>query len=322
MRRSSNDARVALAALVIAAGLGTTAPARATDDSADAHLRAGLALRREHKNLEALEEFRQAYVLAPTPQASAQIGLAEQALALWIDAEVDLQVALSAKDDEWIARNREPIEAALRTIDDELGWLTVAASDPQAMIALDGTALGKGSWNVRIPVGVHDVLVSAAQATGPVHQNIQVSAHEHVRVVVLVPPPVAVPATLGATATAVSGPLEPIAMPGPTPQPAQRIAGYTAGALGVAGLATSFVLGGLALHERAVVDAHCADKHCDSQGLAAGQVGPSLATGSTIAFAAGVVSLGAGTALVLTAPSPHATHAPSSGMIAVRLTLP
>jgi hypothetical protein len=47
----------------------------------------GVQLRREHRDAEALEQFRQADKLNPAPRIKAQIGLAEQALAQWVEAE-------------------------------------------------------------------------------------------------------------------------------------------------------------------------------------------------------------------------------------------
>jgi len=68
----------------VAVGLATilawgTAAAQGTDP-ADAAIRRGVDLRRQGQDDQALQEFKKAYELSPSPRALAQIGLAEQAL--------------------------------------------------------------------------------------------------------------------------------------------------------------------------------------------------------------------------------------------------
>src|SRR6266705_1743487 len=96
--------RTAARALVLApllAVLIVPAPARA--DDADALIKQGVELRRAGNDQQALERFRRAYDLAPTPRALAQMGLAEQALARWVDGEAHLAKALIAPQDAWIS---------------------------------------------------------------------------------------------------------------------------------------------------------------------------------------------------------------------------
>src|SRR5689334_14201627 len=75
--------------------LAWATPAHADgDESADRLLKRGVELRKAGKDDEALEAFRAAYTSRPSPRAQAQIGLAEQALGRWGDAERDLSEAL------------------------------------------------------------------------------------------------------------------------------------------------------------------------------------------------------------------------------------
>ncbi|HEX4352161.1 MAG TPA: tetratricopeptide repeat protein, partial [Polyangiales bacterium] len=69
-------------------------PLRA-EDSADALISQGVALRKQGKNAEALVDFQRAYQISPSPRAQAQIALAEQALGDWIAAEDGLVSALA-----------------------------------------------------------------------------------------------------------------------------------------------------------------------------------------------------------------------------------
>src|SRR3982751_2270792 len=93
--------RGALAVVLIAGALvGAARQARA--DDAEPLIRRGIELRRAGRDAEALEQFRQANQLAPSPRAAAQIGLAEQALGRWLDADGHLRAALAAPSDPWI----------------------------------------------------------------------------------------------------------------------------------------------------------------------------------------------------------------------------
>src|SRR6476646_6198916 len=95
------------------------------DTSSREMVEKGIQLRREHRDAEALEEFRRADRLNPAPRIRAQIGLAEQALAQWVDAEKDLAQALSAHDDPWIRERSEALGAALHNIQQHLGSLKI-----------------------------------------------------------------------------------------------------------------------------------------------------------------------------------------------------
>jgi Flp pilus assembly protein TadD len=63
---------------VLVLAVAAVAYAQPSDpDALDQH---GIALRRQRRDAEALEEFRRSYALRPTPRTLAQIGFAEQAL--------------------------------------------------------------------------------------------------------------------------------------------------------------------------------------------------------------------------------------------------
>ena len=307
--RPSSSSFAALVACVFAFELFAV-PARGDDDTPDAHLQLGLALRREHKNEEALNEFRRAFALAPTPRARAQIGFAEQALARWVDADRDLHAALEARDDAWVSKNLEPIESALATIDERLGWLTMICDAAHYHVALDGVPLEAGcAGRVRVVAGSHVIQVTSDRGP-PLERHVDVAPRAEPRVVLVSP-----------ESEAAAPPSDAIARPSPAahvPSSTQRTIGYAAGVAGIVGIATGLVLGAVALQERVTVQDHCPDKRCDATGLAAGQVGASLASWSTIAFVAGGISLGAAVTLVLTSPSPRAV--PSG--VAIRIAWP
>jgi hypothetical protein len=84
-----------------------------------------------------------------------------------------------------------------------------------------------------------------------------------------------------------------------------RTVGFVLAGLGVTGIAAGSVTGILALHDKNVVDGNCnpARNGCNPTGFAAAQDGKTMATVSTIGFAAAALSLAAGAWLVITNPS-------------------
>jgi hypothetical protein len=78
--------------------------------------------------------------------------------------------------------------------------------------------------------------------------------------------------------------------------------GYVLGGVGIAGLVTGAVAGALVLQKKGVVEEHCdADKRCDDEGIDATQSGKTLGVVTTVGLVSGVVGLGAGAYLILSA---------------------
>jgi tetratricopeptide (TPR) repeat protein len=83
---------------------------------ADAAISKGVELRRQNKDEEALAQFQRAYKISATPRAKAQMGLAEQAIGRWADAERDLDEAMTQASDPWIIRQRAVLTEAMAVI--------------------------------------------------------------------------------------------------------------------------------------------------------------------------------------------------------------
>ena len=121
-------ARIPFGTLLFVFTVGLAARAGAQEErnaDADAAIEAGVSLRRQGRNEEALESFQRAYRLAPNPRAQAQMGLARQAIGQWANAESDLLEALKHPGDPWIARQRKVLEGAVVAIRRHLGGLAV-----------------------------------------------------------------------------------------------------------------------------------------------------------------------------------------------------
>jgi hypothetical protein len=166
-RRSSTDlARHRLLAASIAwlAPILATPSVFAQDTDAEALTSQGIALRRVHKNAEAIDIFRRAYALSPSPRIRAHLGLAEQAAGQWIEAERDIGEGLEAHDDPWIAKNRATLEQALGVVVGHLGWIDVRTAVGDTEIWINGTPLPRDARadSIRVVAGTNVVEVRAS----------------------------------------------------------------------------------------------------------------------------------------------------------------
>ena len=146
---------IAVAAVLSAAALSSPARADSHDDAeADAAIKRGVELRRHAKDQDALEEFRKAYALVKSPRALAQVGLAEQALGRWVDAENDLAEAMASKSDPWIRKNLSTLNGAVDVIRKHLGSLDVIGP-AGAELLIDGHSAGTLplAKPARVPIG-------------------------------------------------------------------------------------------------------------------------------------------------------------------------
>lgn len=161
--------RVGHASLVVLVlGALTARSASAQDAAADPETRAaelverGLDLRESGDDVQARTLMTQAYDLAPTPRTSAQLGLVEQALGLWPDAERHLQQALTHADDEWIRSHRRALGHAVEIIGEHLGTLEVLANVPGATVSVHGSVVATlPSAPLRVQVGPTEIVVAA-----------------------------------------------------------------------------------------------------------------------------------------------------------------
>jgi len=181
----STTARLCALSLVTAF-LFLAKPVCAGDPASDSLVQEGVSLRRRGFDDEALELFERAYALEPAPRTLAQIGFAQQALGLWVEAEMSLREALGAQDDAWIIRNAILLRAALAVVEQHLGWLAVDTEPDNAAVSVNGRVVEIGV-PVRLPAGA---TIIEARAVGHVATRVVVNviAGEHVAVRVVVEP--------------------------------------------------------------------------------------------------------------------------------------
>jgi PEGA domain len=137
------------------------APARADAQAdADALITKGVELREKGKDDQALAVFRQALARSPSARARAQVGLAEQALGMWVLAETDLAAALAVDGDAWIAKNRTALEGALAVVRKHIATLEVRGAE-MAEVYIDGVHLGTGPGPFHVEAGRRTLEVRA-----------------------------------------------------------------------------------------------------------------------------------------------------------------
>jgi hypothetical protein len=106
----------------------------------------GLQARRDGNDEQALALFTQAWERSRSPRARAQIGLAEQALGHFADAETHLREALGATNDPWVRERRAALEEAIAAVGARLGTLDLRCNVPDAVVRIDGREI------VRLPL--------------------------------------------------------------------------------------------------------------------------------------------------------------------------
>ena len=206
-----------LTLVLVSMPLRTLAEPPSPKAQSDQLISEGIELRRQHKDEEALERFRKALDLAPSPRAHAQVGFAEQAIGLWDEAEADLKLALQNGQDPWVIKNRELIDQALNFVSDHLGDLKVNGSPAGAQVTLNGKSVGKLPLDhaLRIPVGSATLEV-AAPGYLPTSRTVVIASRSLARELVKL-----VPLTRSEEAS-------PVADEGPRPETRRyRLAGWT-----------------------------------------------------------------------------------------------
>ncbi|HXU61177.1 MAG TPA: hypothetical protein VN962_05705 [Polyangia bacterium] len=238
-------------------------PVRAAEPNEDELIRQGVAKRRHQDDEAALELFSKAYAIRKSPRAAAQMGLAEQALGRWPEAETHLQEALVASSDSWVVKNASSLKDALGTVQRHLGSLQVLGRPIGAEVVLEGEVRGTLPMEHPIRVRSGDCRFDVrAPGYEPVTRNVQIGAEGLTRETVHLSPaaPVATspePAPVAVTPEQPVAP--PVQQPAPEGEPASnggrtlRIVGLSLAGAGVAFVGAGVAFGVLA-HSQAQSD--------------------------------------------------------------------
>jgi len=261
---SKSGFRVARAVIAVGSMLVCAPSAWSADaqSEADKLIRHGVELRKAHDDSAAAREFQKAYELVRSPRSAGQLGLAEQALGRWEDAERHVGEAVLATGDPWVVKNRGPLEKALSIIQEHLGRVEVIGDPEGAEVVVSGRPAGKLPLReaVRVSAGLVDVDVHAPGYVSA-QRNVTIVGGQYQKIVIhLVKErgpsvaetpahePVATPAPL--TAVAPEPPAAPPAEPAEGPSVARVALKWTTAGLAGAGLATGII--GTVLHSHNV----------------------------------------------------------------------
>ncbi len=263
-----------------AAVMGVALPAARASGSDDAErlIRHGIELRKAHDDEGAARAFQQAYDQVHTPRAAGQLGLAEQALGRWEDAERHVGEALHATGDAWVAKNRATLDEALGTIEAHLGRIEVLGDPEGAEVSVNGRAVGKLPLAdaVRVSAGQVDVEMRSPGYL-PVQRTLTIVGGQYQRLVLHLakeaPPEVTTGGAKPAGAEAAvgagpgSGAVTPIVTSTPAeapPSQARTVVKWSAAGLAVVGLAVGVTATILHANNVSKFDAHsptCAVKN-------------------------------------------------------------
>jgi hypothetical protein len=206
------SARLAVAVLAAAVAIALPARADETPREADKLIRHGIELRKAHDDEGALREFQKAYELEHTPRVLGHLGLAEQALGRWEDAERHVREALQSWNDPWVAKNRATLSDALGIIQSHLGRVEVIGDPAGAEVSVNGRTVGKLPLPDAIPVSAGEVDVELrAPGYHRLQRTLTIVAGQYQRVVLRLakeaPPPLAAqPSAVPTVAPPESGP--------------------------------------------------------------------------------------------------------------------
>ncbi len=290
--------------LCLAALLGALAPrtalAQAKDPAAaEALFREGRALSDAGDIAGACAKFRESDRLDPAVGTTFNIADCEERLghlarAWTLFDEVTQRLPVADKRRAVAQKRAAALEPRLPKLS-----IRLAAGAPEATrIVRDGVELGSASQGTALPVdpGEHVVVVSAP---GRAERSFKLLVSEReIRALEVAPgEPVADAASVG-SAPAASPDTAALA------KSKSPVLGYVLGGVGIAGLITGAVAGALVLQKKGIVDDHCdADKRCDDEGIDATESGKTLGIVTTVGLVTGVVGLGAGAYLIVSAGS-------------------
>lgn len=205
MRRLSGRAT----AVLVAASLLVSSVAAAETEEPEALIRQGIELRRRGDDARAHGYFKRAYELSKTPRAAAQLGLVDQAVGRFAEADALLAEAL-ASNDPWVQQNRAILEGSVKTVHGHLGEILVVgapsgttwsdADHAAAPLRAGGSIWVKpGESTLRFETAAHQVVT----------KTVKVAAGEHIGLQLDFPSTSTIsPAVATATPAAATGPAD------------------------------------------------------------------------------------------------------------------
>lgn len=248
----------------------------------------------------ACDLFTQSYALAPRGGTLLNLGLCHEAIGRLLVARSELTAAREyARRDQRM--DREAILAQhIAAIEAKLAWLTVLPPPNVAPdlleLRLDGSIVDAHSpGGIPVEAGEHEL---SAVADGFREQSTRVAAAEGAKLTVRLEPLANREAQAALPSIEHPEPIAPAAVTRAETISTTDVSGHVwapirTGALvvGLLGISTSLVMGGLAFAAAHTVSEHCRDRHCDPVGAAAAKRGAAVETAADVSAIVGGVGL-------------------------------
>jgi hypothetical protein len=189
---------------LVAATLMVTARTSRAGESAEELIRRSIEARRAGDDQGALRLLRQAYADGQTPHAAGQLGLCEQAMGLWAEAEAHVVEALKAANDPWVRKNHAVLIEDVSVIRSHLARVEVHGEPAGARVTINGKDVGALplAEPVRVAAGDVDIAVAApGLATARKSVHVEAGQYEHVTLSAAAAPATTAPATTTVPAT-------------------------------------------------------------------------------------------------------------------------
>jgi hypothetical protein len=306
-----------LAGLILLSALCASAGARAQDTrdpaAAEALFRQGRAASEQQDFTTACAKFRESNRLDPAVGTVFNIADCEEKLGhlatSWTLFQEVVQRLPPADNRRAIAEQRA---SKLEPRVPKLSIHLAHSERTDISVRRDGVSLGAASLDTALPVDPGDhVVVVEAPGTRAAEFRAHVAEGENTQLAVAV----GVALSASEQQSGSGG-----APPGvsPSEHPPNHTAAYVVGGVGVAGLITGAIAGVLVLGKKSTVNSECSGKLCSQAGLDAANAGKTLGVVTTVGLITGVVGLGTGTYLFLSAPSPGENARSAAYLVGLR----
>ena len=263
----------------------------------------GLAAEKEGDYVKALARFEVMAAIKTTPQVQFHLAVCQEKLGRWVEALQNYEASAKAAAEKKIAEVADVAPALADRLRPRIPRLVIELGEKKPdEVQLDGVVLGpeKLAAPVLVDPGKH-VLVARFAGEKNFVVELEVVEADEKKVAVVSKPAILPEAD------------QPIpAAPPPAPPPrsetkaiSQKTIGFIVGGFGIAALGTAAIFYGLRSSKVSDLDAQCPDLKCPSSAGSKVDGAKTDTTISRIALGVGVVSLGVGAYLVLTAkPKP------------------
>jgi hypothetical protein len=221
----------------------------AAPDEAESLVNQAVELRRNGDDQGALGLLLQAYERGHTPRTTGQLGLCEQALGRWVDAELYLTDALKAEGDPWVKKNRRALEDAITIVKSHIARVEIQGEPDGAEVWVSGALVGTLPLQspLRVAAGEVEIELRAPGYVGEAktmhldagqYQRIVLRARKEAAPPAPTPPPEAAP-SVASTPTIIANadrPPQPAEAPPPRASAWRLDAKWVAWGLGAAGV--------------------------------------------------------------------------------------